>query len=352
MPYDKSGQKIPVQEALKLLPKCLFRDIKPRECKAAYYAQGSLYIISTGSIFLLVLGTIDILMSEFFGEREPHPDYIESDDGGEDCEQDITMHYAATAAAATSKTKIVGNCVYCLSPVRGKLLQACTECGGHSCHECIRDLFLLATQDESRMPPRCCGKAIPLAIGRQVLTGTEVETFKEKHEEWNTAERFYCPVSTYSAFLPASMFPELRASVSGEGSVINCPQCDVEIRTACVQVDHAEQECARDNDMAPELVRALEEIGAKRCPKCRAGVEKDDACNSMRCRCGAKWCWHCLRTVDSCDLWPCEIVQRQLDYLKDEAYSSWDDESDGGTLATDDNDDETIPFPEFVDYTD
>lgn len=83
---------------------------------------------------------------------------------------------------------------------------------------CLRTFFLLAIQNEECMRPRCCGMAIPLAIGRQVLTGTEVETSKVKHEEWNAAKRCCCPMPLCSAFLSLRLFPELR----GERPMIKC----------------------------------------------------------------------------------------------------------------------------------
>ena len=351
MPYDRRGRKISVETALVLLARCLFRDIKRKESKPAYYTRGTLYFILTGSFSLLILGTIVILVSELFGQYMPHFDYIDSDD--EDDEDDTTYTSASLSpVTATPEKKALGSCVYCLYPIEGKELQTCTECGGHACLECIRTLFLIATKNESCMPPRCCGKAIPLAVGRQVLTGTELETFKEKHEEWNTAGRCYCPVPRCSAFLPPSMFPELRASFSGErSSVIGCPQCDAEVCTSCVREVHPARECIKDNNMDPELTRALEEINAKQCPKCCAATEKDGDCSSMRCWCGANWCWYCRRTVNSCILWPCENIQKQLADIEDKTCSSWGDVCFDNASATDDNDIKTIPFPEFVDYS-
>lgn len=342
---------MPVEAALVLLARCLFRDIKQKESKPAYYARGSLYFILTGSFLLLLLGKIVILASDFLGECMPQFDYIDSDDGYDEDGTTTCASESPAPVAATPETKTLGNCVYCLYPIEGKELQTCTECGGHACLECIRTLFLVATKNESCMPPRCCGKAIPLAVGRQVLTGTEVETFKEKHEEWNTARRCYCPVPRCSAFLPPSMFPELRASFSGErSSVISCPQFNAEVCTSCVQEEHPGRKC-KDNSMTPELVRALEKIGAKQCPKCCAATEKDGACPSMRCCCGATWCWYCRRTVNLCILWPCETIKGQPTGIKDKSCFPWDDECLGDASVTDGDDIGTIPFPEFVDYS-
>ncbi|KAH7336291.1 hypothetical protein BKA65DRAFT_552948 [Rhexocercosporidium sp. MPI-PUGE-AT-0058] len=34
---------------------------------------------------------------------------------------------------------------------------------------------------------------------------------------------------------------------------------------------------------------------AKKCPKCRARLEKEDGCDHMDCRCGYSFCWICLK---------------------------------------------------------
>ena len=355
-------------QAIVFYTKSLFEQTMPIEGGCGYYdlpflILGSLCLF----VFGLVIGIVEILVPEYY------PECSSLDSGNDDelsdletevdtGEEDLELYFSAAENDATSNTNvIVGVCVYCSLPIGGKPLQTCIECNGLSCHGCLRTFFLLATQNEECMPPRCCGMAIPLAIGRQVLTGTEVDTFKEKHEEWNTAERCYCPVPKCSAFLAPRLFPGLRASVSSmqedEESVISCPECDVAICTTCIQVAHEERVCARDDNITPELDRALKEVGAKRCPKCRTAVERDDdddddACNSMCCRCGAKWCWHCLRDVETCEGWPCEAVQEQLDCLEDEAYSTSDEDDSGPeTPQTTDNEDEAVNRMDYDDET-
>lgn len=344
--YDQRGRRILADAALGLLAKCLFRDIKLEAGKLANNTQGSLYFILTGSFLLLLFGTLVILVSETPGENMCHLDHTESIDKDD---EDDTMCAPAPVAIIPEK-KIPGACAYCLYPIEDDVLQTCTECRSRACSECIRALFMVATKNESCMPPRCCGKAIPLAVGRQVLTGTEIETFKERHEEWNTSGRSYCPIPRCSAFLPPSMFPELRASISGEMSsvVICCSQCDTEVCTSCVTKAHPGKECIRGSNMEPELARALDKIDAKQCPKCHAATEKDGDCSSMRCWCGANWCWYCRRTVNSCILHPCEIIKKQLAEVKDKGC---DDECIDNDPAIDDNGVETTPFPEFVDYS-
>jgi len=36
----------------------------------------------------------------------------------------------------------------------------------------------------------------------------------------------------------------------------------------------------------------------KSCPQCNNGVEKDEGCNHITCRCGSHWCWKCVTILD------------------------------------------------------
>ena len=53
----------------------------------------------------------------------------------------------------------------------------------------------------------------------------------------------------------------------------------------------------------------------------------------MRCRCGAKWCWYCFRTIEQCEAEQCVVAVEGPD-LHDESYSDYDDDDD------DDDDDD------------
>lgn len=105
---------MPVEAALVLLARCLFRDMKQKESKPAYYARGSLYFILTGSFLLLLLGTIVILASDFLGECMPQFGYIDSDDEDDEDGTTTCASESPASVAATPETKTLGNCVYCL----------------------------------------------------------------------------------------------------------------------------------------------------------------------------------------------------------------------------------------------
>ena len=292
-----------------------------------------------------------------------------------------------------------GTCAYCFDEIYDEPIKPCTKCKRVCCSECVRAIFILAGRDESSMPPRCCRRPIQLAYGRLVLSHEEVEWFKEKYDEWNTADRCYCPVPSCSAFLNPRQFPELRvqfqqedhkpgheqdisddqdesdekhdldsvhaaesrsemsddnadvgAPVLGPRPVIHCPKCTASICVQCMQLAHNDnRNCNRDDDMTAELTAALVGMRAKRCPKCRTAVRKSHGCNHMRCRCGAKWCWYCFRTIEECEDEQCVVAVEGPD-LHDEIYTSDDDSDDGDRRGEGDGglEDLIVFRPEYV----
>ncbi|PGH29642.1 hypothetical protein GX50_07600 [[Emmonsia] crescens] len=235
------------------------------------------------------------------------------------------------------KAEVVDECSICFQAVSGDefLLTPCKTCPNHTCSNCIRNMFISACGDESRMPPRCCG---PLNIGAavSVLTSEELELFKNKHEEWTTANRVYCPVPICSVFIPYRLFPsnyrptaklakpkvnenppvplgptQLQTppptpptstpSPPPEPASISCPGCSIEICCTCKQLMHKGTPCSEGaGELDPELTALLEKWKIKRCPKCRGAVRLMYGCSHIACRCGDQWCWHCRQPIEEC----------------------------------------------------
>lgn len=156
----------------------------------------------------------------------------------------------------------------------------------------------------------------------------QINLFKAKHEEWNTADRLYCPVPSCSAFIPPRLFlgpghlgappssppPEVEQQGEAEGSVskvvgppgsivtkakVACPECHSLICTSCHSLTH-DGNCPQ-TDLDPELALTLERWKIKRCPKCRTGLRKMYGCNHVECHCGAHFCYACMRPFLECD---------------------------------------------------
>ncbi|KAK4177998.1 hypothetical protein QBC36DRAFT_369869, partial [Triangularia setosa] len=49
----------------------------------------------------------------------------------------------------------------------------------------------------------------------------------------------------------------------------------------------------REKEMCAFTRGLMKERGWKRCPRCKAGVEKVEGCSHMICVCGCEWCYRC-----------------------------------------------------------
>lgn len=218
------------------------------------------------------------------------------------------------------------------------------QCNGCSqkpfCLKCIKDWFLDACRNESKMPPKCC-VAIPLAAIAEHLSAVEVpflsiwlylmlthdlqiELYKVKYEEWNTSDRIYCPIPSCSTFIPPRLYIQppvtsapllpnnnktailLNEESANENTPsgttmrpsVGCPICHTLVCTACHTSSHIGA-CPL-SDLEPGMEQILSKFKIKRCPKCRAGIRKMFGCSHVNCLCGAHFCWGCLDPIDIC----------------------------------------------------
>lgn len=141
-----------------------------------------------------------------------------------------------------------------------KVVRTCaTLVQKHWYHEkCLREMFLEAAKDEGRMPPSCCGQPIPEVHGFQLLSDEQIQSFKDKQEEKDTAKRTYCPVSSCGQFVPIRIIEKCidervktlkdlarrpKGCISGS---FRCPRCRVSICLICKKSAHSEGDCQED----------------------------------------------------------------------------------------------------------
>lgn len=225
-----------------------------------------------------------------------------------------------------------------------EVIKPCRSCNSAYCVSCIKGMFLNACKDSTRMPPRCCMQ-IHLHHIKPHLTVEEISTYKAKYEEWSTPKPFYCPVPYCSTFIPDRLLPR-QAGTNGKRKVdsgigtptsptFQCPKCESDVCIDCRQLAHLEGLCANlDLGLNADTAALLKAWGYKRCPKCSQGLKRMYGCNHMECRCGAHFCWGCMKPRDECEGGCYE------DEDEDEASGSEPDEpeplpgSDGDTMGT------------------
>jgi hypothetical protein len=85
------------------------------------------------------------------------------------------------------------------------LMSPCRSCNTTYCRDCLTDMFVGATNDATRFPPKCCNLVqIHTATG---LRDDEAAEYRAKLEEYLTVDKVYCPRPTCSAFIPEKHLP-------------------------------------------------------------------------------------------------------------------------------------------------
>jgi hypothetical protein len=92
-------------------------------------------------------------------------------------------------------------CEICCEASEATVVQPCRFCAVSYCGDCIRTMFLQATQDVTSMPPKCCS-IISTIVALDFLTTAEADAYRLKFEEWVSAKKTYCPAPTCSRFIP------------------------------------------------------------------------------------------------------------------------------------------------------
>lgn len=147
---------------------------------------------------------------------------------------------------------------------------AVLECEDTYCNACLLILFELATErNTSIFPPSCCGKLIPIELGRQLMPKGKIKEFDLRVEELTIPN----PTSCWKCgqFIRAM---EIKAGIG------TCVFCGEQTCSTCKAKQHEELLCPEDPH-----VKLLEGIALRakwqRCGRCKNMVELSTGCFHM-----------------------------------------------------------------------
>lgn len=141
------------------------------------------------------------------------------------------------------------------------------KCNHRYCKACLKQLFMLATKDESRFPPFCCRNPIPLVLVYQDMTAGELDAFKTAEIEFSSTDRLYCSNADCGKFIT----PDRRKADQAD-----CKHCNISTCVHCKSKTHG-GDCKEDQALEATLALAETE-GWRRCHSCRAIIELNYGC--------------------------------------------------------------------------
>ncbi|KAK2743680.1 hypothetical protein FQN57_004789 [Myotisia sp. PD_48] len=115
-------------------------------------------------------------------------------------------------------------------------------------------------------------------------------------------------------------------SCSTTQATIRCQDCAIEICCGCKFQAHPGAQCS-STEPNPELAALLEQWKIKRCPRCGTGIRKMYGCSAMACRCGANFCYVCLRPSLVCQGTLC-VEPDRIEYDVEDLDASGEDEDE------------------------
>jgi len=177
-------------------------------------------------------------------------------------------------------------------------------CGHSYCSGCLRH-FLTSAVDNKTFPLVCVGNEatcnVPVAIPfirrflPQQTFGSLIEAAFHAYLEQHQRELKYCTTPDCKQIYRRRT----------DKTSLQCPACFSTVCPSCDDEAHTGMTCEeqRIHRNPAEQERLNEELAAssgyKRCPSCRAMIEKTEGCNHMTCRCGAHICWKCMNVFET-----------------------------------------------------
>ncbi|KNE58278.1 hypothetical protein AMAG_05088 [Allomyces macrogynus ATCC 38327] len=224
---------------------------------------------------------------------------------------------------------VMGECTVCFSSLRivprsrGVALPAATDaaqkddgapadgvlfptCEHEYCAGCLLSWIKSTVNDRTlQFPTTCahdgCTATLTGEHARKLLAGTAHQQLREKYLLRNieaSGRAVYCPRRACGAMVVVENVKQLQ---DAPDALVVCSQCQEQFCFRCRVADHYPLSCAQyralpAHERDPEdvaLHRLAEQNQWKRCPLCRAVVERKVGCNYMKCLCGAGWCFRC-----------------------------------------------------------
>jgi ariadne-1 len=197
---------------------------------------------------------------------------------------------------AVDRNEIVGDCNICYGD-EAKLLSL--SCGHSYCRDCWQRHLKSKINDEKIWTIPCmepkCGGILTEEIVRQLSDNSTFNNYKK------LAAGSFIQVSDLVKWCPGVNCGRIARIVDLECPGVKCTcnesfcvGCDNENHNPinCTRLEKWIKKCREDNESEDWISK-----NSKKCPRCKAPIQKNGGCNHMTCRtpgCRYEFCWLCM----------------------------------------------------------
>ena len=176
------------------------------------------------------------------------------------------------------------DCPVCFDEFKIEEMYTLDECAHRFCFDCLKGHFHTNISDHNikiKCPEPECKHYVTEFEVQHISTFEDLEKFRE-YQLKNTLETMpdfrYCPQTD----CPGAM-------IKGDNNRMNCPVCNFEFCFECNEPYHDNFSC--EDYQRWKVENATGDIqfdnwamnNAKKCPSCRADIQKNGGCNKMTC---------------------------------------------------------------------
>ncbi len=146
------------------------------------------------------------------------------------------------------------------------------HCEHYFCRDCLTQMFVGATKDESQYPPKCCRQRMSYRGAEPLLERGVAAAYREKAREYECNDKVYCSNKKCGAFIRM----EWRAGKMGR-----CGKCGEKTCLGCKNRWHGEEGKCVIEEEERKTLELLKRKGWKWCVWCGVAVEKVGGSNEM-----------------------------------------------------------------------
>eukprot|EP00667_Euglena_gracilis_P006633 EG_transcript_6684 len=190
-------------------------------------------------------------------------------------------------------------CVVCCTETAIPTDRIAVDCRHHRtvCAGCVRQYINVELRDKGRVANIPCpmvGECDAILQYNDLQRQASPEDF-EMYDQLLTKQR----LEAMPEFLPCATAgcDNGQLYYGNRSTPVTCHHCrrQTSFIHRCLVPGQTCGRCyANSRQSEAALQQTMQRTGIKQCPRCRTGIQKNDGCDHMTCRCGHEFCWECL----------------------------------------------------------